>query len=212
MSNGVQALLWLSVPVIAWLLTARTREVGVPVAVVLLLGLGAGVAVVATGVLTRGRLELGIGYAVAAAILVVAAWMSQEEQAASAANSAARNALHVLAFAAVGCQVVVAAWAALGILFMSASADMVAADEMPDLGTGFTPAREDDASCGSGSCYRIRAYAVAPEVPEDDVAELVRGSECRPNGWLLDRRERCVEYRLSGRKLTVTVSLADRLQ
>ncbi|WP_109507939.1 hypothetical protein [Nocardioides speluncae] len=74
-----------------------------------------------------------------------------------------------------------------------------------------TPVAADTEGCGSGSCYRSRTYDVAPDVSADDVAQLVRSSDCRPNGWVIDRRERCTDYRLSGDKLVVTVSLADRI-
>lgn len=212
MGDGVQALLWLGLPVLAWLLAARTREVGVPVAVVLVLGLGAGVVVTATGTLTRGRLELGIGYAVAAAILVIAASRSQEEKAASATDSTLRDTTRFFALAVVGFQAGLAILAALGIfLVVASSTDIPPAGDLPEVPAGFTAVGDDDESCGSSSCARSRTYAVGPDVSEDVVTKLVRSSACRPNGWILDRRERCVEYRQSGDTLIVTVSLADRM-
>lgn len=212
MADGVVALLWLGVPLVAWLLIARTREVGLPVAVVLTLGLGAGTVLTAAGVLTRGRLELGIGYAVAATILVVLAMGGQEEKAASAAESTLRAVMVFSALTAVVLQFGLALLGAIGVFILGLEAEIPTADGMPAVPAGFTAVGDDDESCGSGSCYRTRTYDVGPDVPEDEMTRLVQRSECRPNGWLLDRRERCTSYRLSGDQLIVTVSLADRLQ
>lgn len=212
MGDGVQTLLWLGMPVLAWLLIARTRKVGVPVGAVLLLGAAAGVVVAATGALDRGGLEPALAYSVGAALLVTAAARSQEEKAAAAADSTVRDALRVGAISTVWCQAALAVLAALGVFLLGASTGSPSADEMPWLPDGFTAVGKDDASCGSGSCYRTRTYAVSPDLPADEAAGLARSSGCRPNGWILDRRERCVDYRLSGDKLVVTVSLADRIQ
>lgn len=212
MGDGMQALLWLGLPVLAWLLIARTREVGLPVGVVLMVGFTTGVVVVSTGTLARGRLELGIGYAVAAAILITAASRSQEEEAASAAESTIRDITRFFGLTAVLFQAGFALFGALGIfLVVASSADIPPAGDMPDVPAGFTAVGDDDESCGSGSCTRSRTYAVGPDVSEDVVTKLVRSSECRPNSWVLDRRDRCTDFRLSGDKLIVSVSLVDRM-
>lgn len=212
MADGVVALLWLGVPLIAWVLVVRTREVGLPVAVVLALGLGAGVILTATGALARGRVELGLGYAVAAGILVIVGLSSEEKRASSTAGSTFRAATHFFALTAVALQVAAAVLGALWIFLLAMEAERVSADEIPTMPAGFIAVGDDEEGCGSGSCSRSRMYVVAPDVSEAVVTALVRSSECRANGWLLDRRERCTGYRWSGDKLVVTVSLADRLQ
>lgn len=212
MGDGVQALLWLGLPVLAWLLIARTRKVGVPVGVVLVLGLGAGIVVVSTGALDRGRLELGTGYAVAAAILITVASRSQEEKTASAADLTLRDTTRFFGLTAVLFQAGLAILAALWIFLVVASgADIPPAGDMPAAPAGFTAVGDDDEGCGSGSCTRSRTYAVGPDLSEDVVTKLVRSSGCRPNSWVLDRRDRCIDYRLSGDKLVVSVTLVDRM-
>jgi hypothetical protein len=83
---------------------------------------------------------------------------------------------------------------------------------LPDgLSAGVQP--YDDRDCGSGACARTITVTGRPGQSGEDLYTEVKGHvnargwgrECRPVGWLLDRRAECIELTLKGDQVEIVL-------
>ncbi|MFI7316775.1 hypothetical protein [Streptomyces venezuelae] len=93
-------------------------------------------------------------------------------------------------------------------LLISDGSEAPPSKALPSLPPGISLVKEGT-SCGSGGCWRVatvtsRDGLSSPEI----IRELgLQQESCRSNGWLLDRRDLCVEARDNGENVTIYAGL-----
>ncbi|MFE3017420.1 MFS transporter [Streptomyces sp. NPDC059256] len=187
---AVLGLIFAAVPPIAWWRLARTRLIGWAVAVPLLMGAAVLVAV-QHGWVIGLRADAHLVYAVAGTALIVCgcAWEHHQEGPGSRAWAHRRNG----AIGLLGTLLAVTGAGSLLYALLMTEASMPSARAVPPLPAGLTVLSETS-SCGSGNCYRLLEIGSTNGLSRDEIVRtLDRPREtCRPNGWLLDRRDLCI--------------------
>ncbi|MFI6288506.1 hypothetical protein ACIBCM_27800 [Streptomyces sp. NPDC051018] len=181
-------LLFAVVPLVAWWLLARTRRIGPPVAAVLLAG--AVVLVAVHGWISAYRADAHLVHAVGAALLIAVGTALERRHAGPGTRAWAGN-----RSAATGLLGVHLALTVCGSVLYSLAleASLPSARAVPALPPDLTVVGKRS-GCGSGSCFHeLEIGSTRGLSREEIIRALDRPHEtCRPNGWLLDRRDLCV--------------------
>lgn len=98
----------------------------------------------------------------------------------------------------------------LYVLLNSEGSDAPPASAVPDLPPGLTVVSQGT-GCGSGGCYRtVRIGSTENLSRQEIIRRLNRPHEsCRPNGWLLDRRDLCIGVTDNGQYPVLYLSLSN---
>ncbi|MDX3852755.1 hypothetical protein [Streptomyces sp. AK02-01A] len=199
-------LLFAAVPLIAWGMVARTRVIGSVFGAVLLACAGLLIAV-QHGWVPAHRVDAHALYALGTALLVAfggslerrlegrapAEWVHRRNGAVGLLGTQ-------IALTLCGCLLYVAV----------AGASVPSARAVPPLPPGLTVLARHS-GCGSGNCYRLLEIGSTSRLSREEIVrKLDRPHEtCRPNGWLLDRRDLCVGVDDSGDQIRLYVTLSD---
>ncbi|NYI04668.1 MFS transporter [Allostreptomyces psammosilenae] len=202
-------LLFAAVPLVAWALLARTRVVGSAVGGVLLAGAGWLVAV-QQGWIPAHRADAHAGYAVGAALLVALGGRVERRVSKDGPGRPGRGRGWALGLLCT--QLVVTFWGSVLYVLVTTEASVPPARAVPALPPGLTVVTQQS-GCGSGNCYRLLEIGSTTGLSHDEIVRaLDRPHEtCRPNGWLLDRRELCVGVDDSDGRVRLYVSLSNLL-
>ncbi|MET9928915.1 MULTISPECIES: MFS transporter [unclassified Streptomyces] len=202
-------LLFAAVPLIAWARTARTRTTGLAVGGVLL---AAGALLVAVqhgwdAGIPRADAHLLLGVA-APAVIWCGVRLERAQEGPESEEWARRRSRSVgllgthFGLTLVGC---------LLAFLLAGGAAVPPAEHVPDLPPGLTVLSEGS-SCGSSSCTRSVTVGSRDGLTNAEIRHRLGHSPswtCRPNGWLLDRRDRCVGVTEVGGKVQLNVTLSD---
>ncbi|CAM5657296.1 MFS transporter [Streptomyces microflavus] len=201
--------LFAAVPLIAWSRIARTRGVGYATASVLFAAGGLLVAIQHGGVPAVPRADAHLLFTVATPLLLVLGVRLEKGQKGHASEAWGRR--RSTAVGVLGTQFVLTLAASALYFLMGAGASVPPATVVPDLPPGLIVLSEGS-SCGSSSCARsVTVGSRDGLTPAEIVRKLDRpsGWTCRPNGWLLDRRSRCVGVTETNGKVQLNVTLSD---
>ncbi|MFF3751482.1 MFS transporter [Streptomyces sp. NPDC002018] len=188
--GGVLGLLFAAVPLIAWGKMARTPGVGSAVGAALLVCACLLIAV-QHGRVFAYKAEAHALYAVFAALLIAFGRKLERDREAPGTAEGSRRwnwavgllRLH-LAFTVCGC---------LLYALLQTEASMPSSRDIPPLPAGLTVLSRGG-HCGSSSCAHLLKIGSTTGLSRDEILrKLNRPHEtCRPNGWLLDRRDLCI--------------------
>ncbi|WP_018489533.1 MULTISPECIES: hypothetical protein [unclassified Streptomyces] len=202
-------LLFATVPVLAWARTARTRNGGTAVGAVLAAA-GALLVAVQHGWVTgipRADAHLLFGVTTPLVIWCGVRWERARRGPASEEWERRRSRSAGVLGAYAGLTVV----GSLVAFLLAGEANVPPKEAVPALPPGLV-ALSEDTSCGSSSCARTVIVGSRDGLTN---AEIVRrldhpsGWTCRANGWLLDRRDLCVNVAEVNGEVRLNVSLSD---
>ncbi|MFJ8043873.1 hypothetical protein ACIRBX_25565 [Kitasatospora sp. NPDC096147] len=202
--------IYAALPVLCWAVMARTLDIGVPVGLALLIG-AVTVSGHSLGLWTfRGAPECYLWYGLLGGPLIVGA-VYAERRLLSGPRAEPRPRRVSVATVVFGIHfggvalLAVPAWA---LMFGQAGG---AYGAPPDLPPGFSLSAGSPEGCGSSVCTRsweVRSEAALPA--EEIVRRLAVVKEpCRPNGWVLDRRPRCLTIDSLDGRVRLSISIAD---
>ncbi|MFB9371574.1 hypothetical protein ACWCYY_04460 [Kitasatospora sp. NPDC001664] len=202
--------LYVALPLLCWAVMARTRTVGVPVGLALLAGTVA-LEGHALGWWTfRGAPEFYLEYVILAGLVVLGGRYAERDLLGGprpAPRPLRVSVANVLFGIQLGAVAALTPFAAL-VMFHSASGVPRAAPAVP---AGFTLTREHEESCGSTVCSLFWEVHSTAGLPPEETARILKASAepCRPNGYLLDRRDRCVSVSHRDDRVWLVVSLSE---
>ncbi|MEV6206081.1 MFS transporter [Kitasatospora sp. NPDC051914] len=204
---SVLGLLYAAAPLFAWCRIARTRQAGPAVAVALLAAAGLLVAA-QHGLVEVPRPDAHFLFALAAAALIavgLAVERAQEGPGPEEWSHRRRGTAGLLAV-----QVVLALSGGLLYALVNNGASLPPASALPPLPDGLTVISQD-AGCGSGNCFRTQVIGSTAGLSRDGIVRRLNlpHETCRANGWLFDRRDRCVGVQASDGRIVRYVSLSD---
>ncbi|MGW0853823.1 MFS transporter [Streptomyces sp. NPDC002690] len=196
----MQALAWTLVglayavlPLLVWWRMARTPLVGTAVAVALAAVGGLLVAVQHLWLTVVPRPDAHLVFAVVAPLIVAAGvvWERSEEGPAPDQDSwtIRRNG----AIGVLGTQFALTLVASLLYALVLTGASTPSASAIPVLPAGLTVESQSE-GCGSSNCYRLLTIGSESGLSYQEIVRRlgITHEKCRPNGWLLDRRDLCI--------------------
>lgn len=202
-------LLFAAVPLIAWWRLARTPLMRSVVGSALLAGAGLLVAV-QHGWVGAPRADSHLVHAVGATLVITcgAAWERHQEGPGPEPWTHRRNG----AIGLLGTLLAITFCGSLLYTLMMSEASLPSARAVPALPSGLKVVSHSS-SCGSGNCYRLLEIGSTTGLSRDEIiSRLDRPQEtCRPNGWLLDRRDLCIGVDDSDGRVRLYVTLSGLL-
>lgn len=199
-------LLFAAVPLIAWWQLARTRLMRTVVGSALLAGAGLLVAV-QHGWVAALRADAHLVYAVGTTLLITfgAVWERHQEGPGTQSWTHRRS----TAVGLMGTLLTITFGGSLLYALMMSEASVPSTRAVPKLPSGLKVIAHSS-SCGSGNCYRLLEIGSTTGLSRDEIiSRLDRPHEsCRPNGWLLDRRDLCVGVDASDGRVRLYVTLS----
>ncbi|MEU1286820.1 hypothetical protein [Kitasatospora sp. NPDC005856] len=196
-------------PLVHWLLRARSTPLRASVAVALVLWLVLMLAVAFDQLQLRSEAELYLLYMpLAELVVLVGLWLDRRiagprTERPTGWPRAAGTAFH-------GQLTLVLAATPLLALVAFHEADLPSAKAVPEPPPGYTVLRAGK-DCGSGNgatCWRTLYLAGPPDVPTAAAADRLRPRQrCETNGWLIDRRDLCTGVSTDGATIVYRVLL-----
>ncbi|MEV5617827.1 MFS transporter [Streptomyces bacillaris] len=202
-------LLFAAVPVLVWARTARTRDRGTAVGAVLAVA-GALLVSVQHGWVTgipRADAHLLFGVTAPLVIWCGVRWERARRGPASEEWERRRSRSVGVLGAYVGLTVV----GSLVAFLLAGEANVPPKEAVPALPPGLV-ALSEDTSCGSSSCARTVTVGSRDGLTNTEIIRRLdhpSGWTCRANGWLLDRRDLCVNVAEVNGEVQLNVSLSD---
>ncbi|GAA0687731.1 hypothetical protein GCM10010193_47100 [Kitasatospora atroaurantiaca] len=199
-------LLFAAVPLIAWAMVARTRQAGPVVGVALLACAGLLVAV-QHGWVSASRADAHAVYVPVTGLLIGFGVLLERHQEGPGQgrwvhrrSGAVGLLVAQLALTLCGC--------ALYVLMLAEPSEPPSARDVPKLPPGLTVVSQNS-GCGTSNCYRTLVIGSTTGLSPDGIVHaLGRPHEtCRPNGWLLDRRDLCIGVTASDERVVLYVAL-----
>ncbi|MFF2545394.1 hypothetical protein ACFVUY_22880 [Kitasatospora sp. NPDC058063] len=210
---AVVGVLFALLPLVHWVLRARSTPLRVPVAAVLLLWLALVLAVASDLLQVRSEAELYLLYTPLAELAVlVGLWLERGIAGSRAGRPVGWSRAVGIAFHG-QLALVLTATPLLALVFFH-EADVPSAKAVPQPPPGYTTIGTGQ-GCGNGhsaTCWRTFYLAGPPDVPTAQAADGLRPRQrCEANGWLIDRRELCTEVSTDGATIVYRVLLGGAL-
>jgi hypothetical protein len=220
-THAIVGLLFAIVPLVCWAMIARTARVGWIVAAVLVTCDAVELGLLAGWVVSGEKLTLLAALALAMPLVIVAGSASERRAGARRLRSCGVRGIAGLAMsvAYVGFSFTLVPLLILAFLSDGGAAYVPSGAEVLPMPAGLVVASDQDQGCGSGTttiCTRQFLIVSKAGKPAGDVAQRLReylirvrgwrlsGWEgCRPEGWLLDRQQVCVELYVSHQQVTM---------
>ncbi|MFE4971554.1 hypothetical protein ACFRAR_05490 [Kitasatospora sp. NPDC056651] len=210
---AVVGVLFALLPLVHWLLRARSAPLRAAVAAALVLWLALTLVVAFDQLQVRSEAELYLLYTPLAELLVLAGlWLDRRLAGPRTGRPAGWPRAAGIAFRVqLGLVLVLTP---LAVLVAFHEADLPAPKAVPKPPPGYTVLHTGE-DCGNGSganCWRTLYLAGPPGVPTEEAADrLGPRRRCEANGWLLDRRDLCTEVSTEGATIVYRVLLGGDL-
>ncbi|MFC6593682.1 MFS transporter [Kitasatospora paranensis] len=191
---------------------ARTRAVGIPVAVLLIGGAALVIAIAAGWLTVHAGAELCVLLLPAPALVVGVGVLFEHVHLGPRPKPGPNESHHAgVAAGVLAVQTLLAV--AVGAFYCLAAftqAEVPAVDATPRMPAGLVAGKTSE-SCGSSSCALfVPVSSTDGASAEEIVRRLGRPHEtCRPNGVLLDRRPRCIGVRRTGDTVQLYITISD---
>jgi hypothetical protein len=201
---------FVAVPVLCWVLLARTAQVGALVAAVLAVCAAGALGVLAGWLQTRARVELTLAYIPVMVLVIVAGARAERRRTGSGRSRWARRRT-LVGTVLLGVYGVLVFPLVCLFCFMIVDEPFVpsSAEVLPPP-PGVRVVNDDERGCGSGTCSRRLVLGSTIGLSAEEIARQVRdglttshgwhmdtqGYACRPHGWLVDRSELCVSLNI----------------
>ncbi|GAA1395202.1 hypothetical protein GCM10009639_30100 [Kitasatospora putterlickiae] len=206
---AVVGVLFTLLPLVHWLLRARSTPLRASVAAGLRLWLALVLAVAFDLLWLRSEAELYLLYTpLAELVVLVGLWLDRRIVGPRTERPAGWPRAAGIAFRCQLALVLLATPLLALVAFHEAQIPSAKAVPKPPPGYTVLDARED---CGNGHgtvCWRTLYLAGPPDVPTAEAADRLRPRQrCEANGWLLDRRDLCTEVSTDGARIVYRVLL-----
>ncbi|MET8543532.1 hypothetical protein ABZW03_23210 [Kitasatospora sp. NPDC004799] len=210
---GFIGVLFALLPLVHWVLRARSTPLRLSVAAVLLLWLALVLAVAFDLLQLRSEGELYLLYTpLAELVVLVGLWLERQLVGPRPERPVGWSRAAGIAFHS-QLALVLTATPLLALVFFH-EADVPSAKAVPQLPPGYTTIG-GGRDCGNGhdaTCWRTLYLAGPPDVPTAQAADRLRPRQrCEANGWLLDRRELCTDVSTDGATIVYRVILGGGL-
>ncbi|MFD4659833.1 hypothetical protein ACFWP2_29870 [Kitasatospora sp. NPDC058444] len=210
---AVVGVLFALLPLVHWVLRARSTPLRVSVAAVLLLWLALVLALALDLLQLRSEAELYLLYTPLAELAVlVGLWLERQIADPRTERPGGWSRAVGIAFHS-QLALVLTATPLLALVFFH-EADLPSAKAVPQPPPGYTTVGTGQ-SCGNGhgaTCWRTLYLTGPPDVPTAQAADRLRPRQrCETNGWLIDRRELCTDVSTDGATIVYRVVLGGGL-
>lgn len=180
-------------PLLMWWRTARTPLARAAVAVVLAVLGGLLVAVQHLWLTGVPRPDAHLVFAAVAPLVVAAGAVWERSQEGPAPDQDTWTVRRNGAIGVLGTQFAITLVGSVLYVLVLTGASLPPASAAPALPTGLT-VESQSKGCGSGNCYRLLTIGSENGLSHQEIVRRlgIPHEKCRPNGWLLDRRDLCV--------------------